>query len=168
MSRWAYAALQKMNDEKLTGPNGEVGSLVPPENELDLFVTTTDTAGYKRTLELYDPEATHDLEHRHVLHFRFDAEEKVGDRTRNDFTAAYDRALTLAIRCTSSFPGAFPRLRREKSTPLLARPDHRKRNGNIGISASGPTWMATSCDPPGWWTVACSTTGRLIIPSQPF
>lgn len=103
MSGWAHAALQEMNRCPIDGPASGL-DLVPEGNELDLFVTTTDCTGFQRTIELYDPEAIHDAEYRHLLHFHYDP--------LSDDKAAFgpedDRVLTLAVRSTSSFPGAFP------------------------------------------------------------
>jgi patatin-related protein len=103
MSSWAYAALQEMNRKPLTGPAAGL-ALVPEGNELDLFVTTTDYTGFRRTIEMYDPETVHDLEYRHILHFHHDPQANGKDA----FGPEDDRVLTLAVRSTSSFPGAFP------------------------------------------------------------
>lgn len=103
MSGWAHAALQEMNHRPVCGP-AEGLKLVPAGNELDLFVTTTDCAGFRRTIDLYDPEAIHDVEYRHLLHFHYDP---LAHDT-GVFGPGDDRMLTLAIRSTSSFPGAFP------------------------------------------------------------
>ena len=71
MSGWAHEALQAMNERRLAGPAKDL-PLVPEGNELDLYVTTTDCTGFRRTIELHDPESIHDLEYRHLLHFRYD------------------------------------------------------------------------------------------------
>ncbi len=83
-----------------TGPEG--ASLMPDDHRLNLYVTLTDCSGYRRTIDIHDPAAIFDREHRHVLTFSYDRGEKI-----DDFGAQADPGLTLAIRCTSSFPVAF-------------------------------------------------------------
>jgi hypothetical protein len=96
-------------------------SLMPHGHELDLFVTTTDYRGYRRTLDLHDPESIHDLEYRHVLRFSYDGKQ-------DHFDAVHDRALTLAIRCTSSFPGAFPPVNLAEMSAVLGELDETQRD----------------------------------------
>ena len=141
MTRWAHDALQEMNKERLKSPDGsEVGSLIPHDHELDLFVTTTDCNGYRRTLDLYDPENIHDLEYRHVLRFRYDGQ-------RDHFNAAHDRALTLAIRCTSSFPGAFPPVSLAEMSAVLGEFDDTEREAFHKLLF--PAYLLEKTDPEG-------------------
>lgn len=105
MSSWAHAALQEMNRRPVIGPAKGM-ALVPQGNELDLFVTTTDCTGFQRTIELHDPESIHDIEYRHLLHFHYDPD--ISEADHATFGPEDDRVLTLAVRSTSSFPGAFP------------------------------------------------------------
>ena len=98
MLRWVYQALGAMN--ATAGPKAR--SLMPDDHQLDLFVTLTDCSGYRRTIDIHDPAAIFDREHRHVLTFSYNGDEKV-----DDFGPHADPGLALAIRCTSSFPVAF-------------------------------------------------------------
>ncbi len=98
MLRWVHEALAAMNPTtKAAG-----SSLMPEGHKLDLFVTLTDCSGYRRTIDIHDPVAIFDREHRHVLNFSYHPAEGV-----DHFGPSFDPGLTLAIRCTSSFPVAF-------------------------------------------------------------
>ena len=99
MSRWLYEALEAM-DAGASQP-AELTTLMPDDHELELFVTTTDFAGYDRELVISDPPLVHDRAHRHVLRFR----RRDGE---DDFTRADNGWLAFSARATSSFPGAFP------------------------------------------------------------
>ena len=99
MSRWLYEALEAM-DAGASRP-AELTTLMPDDHELELFVTTTDFAGYDRELVISDPPLVHDRAHRHVLRFR----RRDG---ADDFTRADNGWLAFSARATSSFPGAFP------------------------------------------------------------
>ena len=99
IARWMYGALNGM-DAGARKP-GDLETLLPPRHTLELFVTTTDFAGYQRDLVIADPKLIHDHTHRHVFSFRYGYGE-------DDFTAAGNVGLALAARSTMSFPGAFP------------------------------------------------------------
>ena len=96
MALWLYQALQGMESS-----NGADRSLVPDRHELQLFVTVTDFYGYARELSLEDPKIIRDKRHKHVLQFKYSAED-------DDFSEKYNAALAFAARTTSCFPGAFP------------------------------------------------------------
>ena len=68
MLRWVHQALGAMNATATPGD----GSLMPEDHRLDLYVTLTDCSGYRRTIDIYDPAAIFDREHRHVLNFSYD------------------------------------------------------------------------------------------------
>ncbi|MDQ3889865.1 MAG: patatin-like protein [Actinomycetota bacterium] len=99
IARWMYGALRDM-DADARKP-GDLETLLSPRSVLELFVTTTDFAGYQRDLMIADPKLIHDHTHRHVFTFRY------GDG-EDDFRAADNVGLALAARSTMSFPGAFP------------------------------------------------------------
>ena len=98
MLRWVHDALGEMN----ATAQPDRGSLMPEDHQLDLYVTLTDCNGYRRTIDIYDPAAIFDREHRHVLNFSYNRSQEI-----DQFGPQADPGLTLAIRCTSSFPVAF-------------------------------------------------------------
>ena len=59
-------------DAAMGNPRNRMASLVPPEQGLDLFVTLTDQFGYQQPLSTHTPPIIYELEHRHVLRFRYD------------------------------------------------------------------------------------------------
>jgi patatin-related protein len=94
MSSWLYDALRRM-------PDGERwNSLVPRDGSLELYVTATDLAGFRRFLNVEGTEIQ-DRTHRRVLRFRH-------DDGADDFGGDTTTALAFAARVTASFPGAFP------------------------------------------------------------
>lgn len=98
MALWLYDALAGMNP-----PEPTTATLMPPHHDLQLFVTATDYAGYRRDLGIQDPPVISDHRHRHVLTF-------VSSPDRDDFgpNVLDDATLAFAARATSCFPGAFP------------------------------------------------------------
>ncbi len=86
--------------------SGQKSSLLPSSLGLDLFVTVTDFYGYQQLMQIHDPPIIHELEHRHVLHFKY---RRHGNGTvEDDFDLENAPALAFAARATSSVPGAFP------------------------------------------------------------
>jgi len=100
MAQWLYAALEEMDGGNPEPP--ELKTLVPPDNQLDLFVTITDFYGYDRQIPIADPRLVHDQRHRHALTFTY------GPGTRDQFQPKNNGALAFAARATSCFPGVFP------------------------------------------------------------
>jgi patatin-related protein len=94
MYRKLLAAFEGMEDGKPKSSSPLLG------DELDLYVTTTDTRGLPLPIQLADKEVL-EKRHRHVFHFHYKA---YGE---NDFAAANNPFLAFASRCTSSFPFAF-------------------------------------------------------------
>jgi patatin-related protein len=83
--------------------NGEKGgSLLPPGQPLDLFVTVTDFHGHPERVRLHSPAEILELEHRKLISFR-DPGVRGEARSLGDV-----EGLTFAARATASFPGAFP------------------------------------------------------------
>ena len=114
-----FDAMTAMASNKGGGSSHIRGSLTPPGQWLDLYVTLTDFFGYSQSIPLHDPALITEREHRHTLHFRhryFTA----GNMT-TDFDAADLPALVFAARATSSFPGAFPPARISEVDRLLDR-----------------------------------------------
>ncbi len=87
-------------------PRHPAASLLPSHQALDLYVTLTDYHGYQKLVQIHDPPAIYEREHRHVLHFR--CRRDGGLLPDSDFTLANAPELAFAARATSSFPGAFP------------------------------------------------------------
>lgn len=87
-------------------PADSASSLIPPGQQLDLFVTVTDFHGYVTETPIHDPPVIRDREHRQVLHFAY------RQWPRGQEQSGFDReslpGLVFAARATSSFPGAFP------------------------------------------------------------
>ncbi len=87
-------------------PKTPTASLLPSGQGLDLFVTLTDYHGYRQLMQIHDPPVIYELEHRHVLHFKY--RRRPGGEVESDFDLDNVPALAFAARATSSFPGAFP------------------------------------------------------------
>lgn len=100
MLRWLYEALERMDERTDPVPMPGLGSLVPEDQTLELFVTATDLSGYTRWVWSYSPKQVPDRWHRHV--FVFTAPKGGGRLTRE-----HNAALAFAARSTASFPGAF-------------------------------------------------------------
>jgi patatin-related protein len=98
MTKWLHDALVEM-DKGTPSPSG-LTSLLPPGNQLDLFVTITDFYGYQRSIALDWPRWVHEDRRRHALNFHY---ESGGE---DDFSD--NGGLTFAARTTSSFPAVFP------------------------------------------------------------
>jgi patatin-related protein len=104
MLGWLFKAIADMDGTHGYHPeSGPPPSLMPEGHELQLFVTTTDCYGYRQYMTIADPPTVSERRNRHIFAFRYDPDEQV-DR----FSPAYNAALALAARSTSSFPGAFP------------------------------------------------------------
>jgi hypothetical protein len=52
-------------------PKTPTASLLPSGQGLDLFVTLTDYHGYRHLVQIHDPPLIYELEHRHVLRFKY-------------------------------------------------------------------------------------------------
>ena len=99
-------------------PKTPTASLLPSGQGLDLFVTLTDFYGYREPLQIHDPPVVYELEHRHVLHFKY--RRRPGGEVESDFTMDNVPGLAFAARATSCFPGAFPPARIVEMDALLA------------------------------------------------
>jgi len=101
MAGLMYDAATAMGEPKMP-----TASLLPSGQDLDLFVTLTDYHGYRQLVQIHDPPFIYELEHRHVLHFKY--RRRPGGKVESDFDLDNAPALAFAARATSSFPGAFP------------------------------------------------------------
>jgi patatin-related protein len=99
-------------------PKTPTASLLPSGHGLDLFVTLTDYYGYRQLVEIHDPAVIYELEHRHVLHFKY--RRRASGEVESDFDLDNAPALGFAARATSSFPGAFPPAQIVEMDALLA------------------------------------------------
>jgi patatin-related protein len=101
MAGLMYDAVTAMGE-----PKTPTASLLPSGQGLDLFVTLTDYYGYRHLVQIHDPALIYELEHRHVVHFKY--RRRPGGEVESDFDLDNAPALAFAARATSSFPGAFP------------------------------------------------------------
>ncbi|MGA8821039.1 MAG: patatin-like protein [Xanthobacteraceae bacterium] len=101
MAELMYDAATAMGE-----PKSPAASLLPSGQGLDLFVTLTDYHGYRQLLQIHDPPLIYELEHRHVLHFKY--RRRAGGEVESDFDLDNAPGLAFAARATSCFPGAFP------------------------------------------------------------
>ena len=104
---WVREALDAMEKTAPQRPAYSTGTLMPPDQALDLFVTTTDLGGHPQHVLIGDPATILEKRHREVMHFRFDGKPDP-ERRRAGFESYWNPALAFAARATSSFPGAFP------------------------------------------------------------
>ncbi|MGH6672084.1 MAG: patatin-like protein [Xanthobacteraceae bacterium] len=114
MAELMYEAATAMGE-----PRSPSASLLPSGQGLDLFVTLTDYYGYRQLLQIHDPPLIYELEHRHVLHFKY--RRRADGAVESDFDLDNAPALAFAARATSCFPGAFPPAQIVEMDELLAR-----------------------------------------------
>ena len=107
----------------------------PYVDELDLFVTSTDLQGVVLPIRLSD-DFVFERRHRNVLHFVYSQRNMSGEKTRNDFFAAYNPFLAYAARCTSSFPFAFEPMCLADTDAILKRLKKYKTNTNCNSSST--------------------------------
>jgi patatin-related protein len=113
MAELMYEAAVTMGE-----PKTPTASLLPSGQGLDLFVTLTDYHGYRQLLQIHDPPLIYEVEHRHVLHFRY--RRHADGAVESDFDLSNAPALAFAARATSCFPGAFPPAQITEMDELLA------------------------------------------------
>jgi patatin-related protein len=129
MTALMYDAVTAMGQPRRAG-----ASLLPAHQTLDLYVTLTDYYGYQKLVQIHDPPAIYEREHRHVLHFSYRRD--TSGKQESDFDLANAPALAFAARATSSFPGAFPPARivemdaflRDRSASWPRRADFIRQN----------------------------------------
>jgi patatin-related protein len=113
MARLMYDGITSMGE----GREAQA-SLIPTGQSLDLFIALTDFHGYPQQVQIHDPSLIHELEHRHILQFRY--RRHPGGEVESDFQLDNAGALAFAARATSSFPGAFPPARIVEMDEVLA------------------------------------------------
>jgi len=96
-----FDGIGAMGDPHLPG-----ASLLPVNQQLELFVTMTDFRGYQRRIRMHDPPTVTEREHRHIL--RFSYRRHSDGHEESDLARENVPALAFAGRATASFPGAFP------------------------------------------------------------
>jgi patatin-related protein len=101
MDELMYNAVTSMGSPRTPG-----ASLIPSGQSLDLFVTLTDYHGYSELVPIHDPPMIHEVDHHHVLQFKY--QRWANGEVRSDFVMGNAPALAFAARATASFPGAFP------------------------------------------------------------
>jgi patatin-related protein len=84
--------------------------------ELDLYVTATDTRGRILNMRLADKVAQ-EFRHRNAFHFRYRREGD--DVVDNDFTQEYNPFLAFAARCTSAHQAAFEVMNMEAAGDII-------------------------------------------------
>ena len=103
MSRLLYQALNDMEQIE--------DSLVPANESLDLFVTTTNVYGYDTVIPTGAGGISHtDKSYRQLLRFHYDQLPPPPGPAAADISSDFSDvpALAFAARATASFPGAFP------------------------------------------------------------
>ena len=103
MSRLLYQALNDMEPIE--------DSLVPANESLDLFVTTTNVYGYDTVIPTGAGGISHtDKSYRQLLRFHYDQLPQPPGPAVADISSDFSDvpALAFAARATASFPGAFP------------------------------------------------------------
>jgi patatin-related protein len=113
MARLMYDGITSMGEGR-----DARASLVPATQSLDLFIAVTDFHGYPQPVQIHDPSLIHELEHRHVLQFKY--RRHSSGETESDLELDNAGALAFAARATSSFPGAFPPARIVEMDEVLA------------------------------------------------
>src|SRR5438270_5623829 len=93
-------------------------SLLPSGQSLDLFVAVTDYYGYQQLVQIHDPPLIHEVDHHHVLQFRY---RRLSGAVESDFGLDNAAGLAFAARATASIPGAFPPARIVEMDELLAQ-----------------------------------------------
>jgi patatin-related protein len=114
MARLMYEGIASMGEA-----NDARASLIPGGQSLDLFIALTDFHGHPQPVQIHDPSLIHELEHRHILHFKY--RRHASGEVESDFQLDNAGALAFAARATSSFPGAFPPARIVEMDEVLAK-----------------------------------------------
>lgn len=97
--------------QALNGMERAGDSLVPADESLDLFVTTTNVYGYETVIPTGAGGVAHtDRSYRQLLRFHYDQEPATPLAARFATGFGDVQPLAFAARATASFPGAFPPL----------------------------------------------------------
>jgi len=126
-------------------PKRPDASLLPSGHSLDLFVPLADFHGYPQLVEIHDPPLIHELEHHHLLHFRY--RRRPNGEVESDFDLDNAPALAFAARATSSFPGAFPPAQIVEMDAVVAKRGSVWPRRDAFIAKSFPHHLQAGVDP---------------------
>jgi patatin-related protein len=140
MARLMYDAVTSMG-----APTRPDASLLPSGHSLDLFVPLADFYGYPQLLEIHDPPLIHELDHHHLLHFRY--RRWPSGEVESDFDLDNAPALAFAARATSSFPGAFPPAQIVEMDAVVAKRGGAWPRRDAFIEKSFPHHLHAGVDP---------------------
>jgi patatin-related protein len=142
------------------GPKDLLASLLPSGQSLDLFVTVTDYYGYQQLVQIHDPPLIHEVDHHHILQFRYRRSSGAVD---SDFGLDNAGGLAFAARATSSFPGAFPPARIVEMDELIAQRGGSWPRRAAFIADNFPNHLRAGIDP----TTASFIDGS-VLNNRPF
>jgi patatin-related protein len=141
-------------------PKHPLASLLPSGQSLDLFVTVTDYYGYQRLVQIHDPPLIREVDHHHILQFRYRRSSGAVD---SDFGLDNAGGLAFAARATSSFPGAFPPARIVEMDELIAQRGGSWPRRAAFIAENFPNHLRAGIDP----TTASFIDGS-VLNNRPF
>jgi patatin-related protein len=101
--------------EALAASRRPGSSLLPPDQQLDVYASLTDLAGYPRTIRLHQALVAREKEH--AAFCRLSHPGRAG--APSDFRADNVPALVWAARASSSYAGAFPPFRHDELLRVL-------------------------------------------------
>jgi patatin-related protein len=156
MARLMYEGIKSMGEAK-----DARASLIPTNQSLDLFITLTDFHGYPQLVQIHDPPLIHELEHRHILHFKY--RRHPSGEIESDFELDNAGALAFAARATSSFPGAFPPARIVEMDEVLAERDEDWPRRAEFVANAFPDHIRADIDP-----TAASFIDGSVLNNRPF
>jgi patatin-related protein len=141
-------------------PRNPLDSLLPSGQSLDLFVTVTDYYGYQQLVQIHDPPLIHEVDHHHVMQFRY---RRSSGAVASDFGLDNAAGLAFAGRATSSFPGAFPPARIVEMDQLIAQRHASWPRRAAFIAECFPNHLRAGIDP----TTASFIDGS-VLNNRPF
>jgi patatin-related protein len=141
-------------------PKHPLASLLPSGQSLDLFVTVTDYYGYQQLVQIHDPPLIREVDHHHILQFRYRRSSGAVD---SDFGLDNAGGLAFAARATSSFPGAFPPARIVEMDELIAQRGGSWPRRAAFIAENFPNHLRAGIDP----TTASFIDGS-VLNNRPF
>jgi patatin-related protein len=156
MARLMYEGISSMGKGK--DPRA---ALIPTNQSFDLFVALTDFYGYPQLVQIHDPSLIHELEHRHILHFKY--RRHPSGEIESDFELDNAGALAFAARATSSFPGAFPPARIVEMDEVLAKRHASWPRRAEFVASSFPDHIHAGIDP-----TAASFIDGSVLNNRPF
>ena len=156
MAALMYSAVTAMGKSK-----HRLASLLPSGQRLDLFVTVTDHYGCQQLVQIHNPPIIQELEHRHVLRFRY--QRRPNGEVLSDFHFENAPALAFAARATSSFPGAFPPAQISEIDDLVAQKSVAWPQRAEFIARNFETYTRVNVDP----VSACFLDGS-VLNNRPF